>query len=225
LQERGVKPLTRPAVKSAYNVESFAPVMARFVRFTVLATVNGAEPCLDALEVYSPDSSANLIEGARTTASSTHPKLGHFNGGKCGKGWCWTSREPGKGWVQVELPALAKIARVVWGRDALNRCHDRVPSVYKVEVSEDGGAWQTVATGEGRAAPGRADGFSRSTLVKALSPCQQNKRQELMDELRKLGAPGPNEVKSGPQVGERVNGAFRAQGLNGPLGGRNYCPV
>jgi hypothetical protein len=225
LRERGAKPLTRPAVRALYNMDSFPPVTARVVRFTVLATTNGAEPCLDALEVFGPDSPANLTAGARTTASSAHPKLGNFNGGKYGKGWCWVSREPGKGWVQVELPAPAKIDRVVWGRDALNRYHDRVPSAYKIEASEDGGAWQTVTTGEGRAAPGRGDGFSRSTMVKALDAGQQKKRRELMDELRKLGAPGPNEVRSGPQVGEGINGAFRALGLNGPLGGRNYCPV
>jgi hypothetical protein len=225
LQNRGVKPLPRPGVRASYNVERFPPVMARFVRFNVLATVNGAEPCLDTLEVYGPDGSTNLIQGARTTASSAHPTLGKFNGGIYGKGWCWASREPGKGWVQVELQAPAKIDRLVWSRDAENRYHDRVPSVYTIEVSEDGGAWQTVASGQDRAAPGNDFGVTRSTFVRALDPSQQKQRRELMDELRKLGAPGPNVVQSGPQVGDGINGKFIVHGLNASLGGRNYCPV
>jgi hypothetical protein len=129
--------------------------------------------------------------------------------------------------VQVELPAAAKIARVVWSRDAQNRYHDRVATAYKVEVSEDGRAWHTVATGEDRAAPGQDHWVSRSASVKALDPGQRRKRQELLDGLRKLGAPGPNEVKSGPQVGEGINGGFAALFLNGlpEHAGKRRCPV
>jgi len=228
LQERGVKPGLRPAVKTTSNVESFAPVTARFLRFNVLATVSGDEPCLDALGIFGPDSSANLTAtaGVRLTASSIWPgHLGDFKGGKYGPGWCWVGKERGTGWVQVELPAPTKIARVVWSRDTKNRYHDRFATAYKVEVSEDGRAWHTVATGADRAAPGHDHRVSRSALLKALDPSQRKKRQELLAELRKLGAPGPNEVKSGPQVGEGINGAFAVHGLNGSLGGRNFCPV
>jgi hypothetical protein len=225
LQERGVKPHTRPAVRTAYNVENFAPVLARFVRFRVMATVNGSEPCLDALELYGPDSAANLAEGARTTASSVHPKLGNFKEGTYGKGWCWTSSEVGKGWVQVALPAATRIARIVWSRDAGNQYHDRVPSVYRIEVSEDGCDWHTVATGEDRVAPGQDQGVSRSALLKALDPRQKQTRRELTDELGKLGAARLNEMKSGPQVGESVPGGFVAHFLNGDHAGKPCCPV
>ena len=33
------------------------------------------------------------------------------------------------------------------------------------------------------------------------------------------------ELKSGPQVGEGINGKFIVHGLNASLGGKNYCPV
>jgi len=82
-----------------------------------------------------------------------------------------------------------------------------------------------VATGQDRAAPGHNPGFSRSTLVQALDAGQRQERQKLLDELAKLGAPRPNEVKSGPQVGEGINGRFAVHGLSGSLGGRNFCPV
>jgi hypothetical protein len=230
LEERGIKPAPRPAVKTTGNVESFAPVTARFVRFDVLATVSGDEPCLDTLELFGPDSTVNLTatEGARLTASSVWPgHLGDFKDGKYGPGWCWVGKERGKGWVQVELPAPTKVARLVWGRDAKNRYHDRFATVYRVDVSEDGRIWQTVATGEDRAAHGPGPQFSRSTLARALDPGQRKKRQEVLAELRKLGVPGPGEGKSGPQPGEGVNGGFLALFLNGEHGhaGKYRCPV
>jgi len=104
LQERG--PLLRPAVKTTYNVETFAPATARFVRFNVLATVNGAEPSLDALEIYGPDCPVNLNQGARTTASSAHQTLGNFNGGKYGKGFISCRKEGGVGW---SAPAAIRV--------------------------------------------------------------------------------------------------------------------
>jgi hypothetical protein len=230
LQARGAKPLLRPAVTSAYNVEKFTPVMARFVRFNVQATVSGDEPCLDAFELYGPDGKANLTEtkGVRLTASSIWPgHLGDFKDGKYAQGWCWVGKERGKGWLQAELPDAAKIDRVVWSRDALNRYHDRFATDYRVDVSADGRAWRTVATGNDRAAPGHEPRVSRSKLVKALDASQRKKHQELLDKLNKLGVPRLKEVKSGPQVGEGVNGGFRALFLNGDERhvGKQRCPV
>jgi mono/diheme cytochrome c family protein len=44
---------TRPMVNPRRNVERFAPVRARMLRFTILSTNNAIEPCIDELEVYS----------------------------------------------------------------------------------------------------------------------------------------------------------------------------
>jgi hypothetical protein len=54
---------------------------------------------------------------------------------------------------------------------------------------------------------------------------QQKQRRDLVAELKKLGAPGPNEVTSGPQVGEGINGGFSALFLNGTEAGKQRCPV
>jgi mono/diheme cytochrome c family protein len=43
---------TRPMVNPRRNVERFAAVKARMIRFTILATNNQIEPCIDELEVY-----------------------------------------------------------------------------------------------------------------------------------------------------------------------------
>ena len=42
----------RPMVNARRNVERFAPVKARMIRLTILATSDRTEPCLDEVEVY-----------------------------------------------------------------------------------------------------------------------------------------------------------------------------
>ncbi len=189
--------MQRVPVNTCYNVERFVPVTARFVRFTVRATADGHEPCLDELEVYGPDGPVNLAQakGARATASSLLPgfaahKVHHLTDGKYGNDWSWISRERGRGWAQVELPAPAKVCRVVWSRDgnALPRSGDRLVSDYLVEVSEDGRDWKTVATGQDRVPVGKEAWLSRAALRAALSPAQQQRHRELVDELKRLHA-------------------------------------
>jgi hypothetical protein len=143
----------RPAVQPGRNVERFAPRDARFVRFRISATNDGSEPCIDELELYGPDSPANLAlasRGVKNTASSTYPgsdihRLEHLNDGRVGNGRSWISAEKGKGWVRLELPRVEKIARVVWGRDREGRYRDRLARTYAIEVSTDGKAWAAVA--------------------------------------------------------------------------------
>src|SRR5262249_4459254 len=91
------------------NVERFAPVEARWVRFTITATNDGIEPCIDELEVYtvgtSPRNVALASGGAKPSASSVFPnsaihKLEYLNDGRHGNGRSWISNERGQGWVQ-----------------------------------------------------------------------------------------------------------------------------
>jgi len=64
----------REPVHPRRNVEEFAPVEARFVRFTIRAT-NRGEPCLDELEIYAADGESRNVAlaagGARATASGS----------------------------------------------------------------------------------------------------------------------------------------------------------
>ena len=64
------------------NVERFAPVKARMVRLTILATADRIEPCLDEVEVYTavpalvsdpPVNVALAIAGGKASASSEYP--------------------------------------------------------------------------------------------------------------------------------------------------------
>jgi hypothetical protein len=154
--------LQRPAVTAGMNVDRFAPVRARFVRFTARAT-NQYEPCVDELEVFSADEPARNLAlasaGAKATASSVYAKgttnlhkLEHVNDGRYGNGRSWISAEQGGGWVQIELPQPAVIERVVWARDREGAFRDRLATSYRIDVSEDGAQWQGVATSDDRRA-------------------------------------------------------------------------
>jgi hypothetical protein len=121
-----LEPLAKPAetegrrlpVNARQNVERFAPVKAKFVRFTVLAT-NSVEPCLDELEVFSTGPERRNVAlasvGAKATSSgdfSAAPalhRLKHINDGRYGNGRSWISSEVGHGWVQIELKEPAVI--------------------------------------------------------------------------------------------------------------------
>ena len=110
--ESGAPP-RRPPVNPRRNVEHFRPIEARFIRFTVAATTDGTEPCIDELEVYGPDAPTEDLalaeRGARASASSVYPnnpfhKIEHLIDGRHGNGRSWISNERGQGWARVELP-------------------------------------------------------------------------------------------------------------------------
>jgi hypothetical protein len=194
LKSQGVNPVPRPAVSVRHNVDDFAPVMTKFLRFTILATKDGTEPCLDELEIYGPDREENLAlaaKGARATASSLLPgyaihQIRHLNDGRFGNEWSWISHERGGGWAQIELPEPTTVSRVTWARDSAGdrpRYNDRLASAYRIEVSDDGRTWRTVITSEDRAAS--SESIPLTTLQQALTPEQRERREKLTAELAK----------------------------------------
>jgi hypothetical protein len=141
----------RGPVTAGANVDAFPPVQAKFVRFTVLGT-NSAEPCIDELEVLTP-SGRNLARGAKPSSSGDYAdnafhKLAHVNDGLYGNKKSWISNQIGGGWVQLELPEVEQVSRVVWSRDRSPKPEytDRLATEYEIAVSLDGTAWTTVAT-------------------------------------------------------------------------------
>ncbi len=169
----------RPAVRATINVDRFEPVVARMVRFAVLAT-NQSEPCLDELEVFAADDPQRNValasHGAIADASGTYAggttklhRLEHINDGKYGNGRSWISHEDGAGWVRIEWPEPIRIDRVVWARDREGKYSDRLPTRYKIEVSAAGNQWQTVATSEDRKSLESDDDGSRSAGGDALA--------------------------------------------------------
>lgn len=194
LQRHGKTPATRPAVNARRNVDDFAPVTAKFVRFTILATVDGAEPGLDELQVYGEASDKNLAlaaNGAKATASSLLPnfpihQIAHLNDGILGNDHSWISNEAGKGWAQIELPAQASVRRVVWSRDGGDnpRFDDRLAVAYRIEVSLDGKNWQTVSTEAGRTPANEIVAYA--DILAAITPEQQTQIKRLNAERETL---------------------------------------
>ncbi len=193
-------PHLRAQVTRGENVERFAPVEARFIRFNIRATT-GAEPCLDELEVFATDGH-NVARDATPTSSGDYAgnpfhQLAHINDGQYGNEHSWISNESGKGWVQLELPKVLTIERVVWSRDRdpQPRYDDRVATDYDVAISTDGQTWRIVAGSADRLPknyPHKVDpirtrtGLSPNELVEAAS--LEQRRAELEKKLREAFA-------------------------------------
>lgn len=187
---------TRPAVNARRNVDAFPAVTARFVRFNVLATRDGAEPCLDELQVYGLDGPKDLAlasNGAVAGASSLLPgydfhKIDHLNDGCLGNEYSWISKTRGAGWAQITLPVARRINRVVWSRDGaeIPRFDDRLPTRYRIDVSLDGITWTTVATDAGRSDRSGQDYVHPDALIKAMTPAERARRSKLQGALQEL---------------------------------------
>ena len=143
----------REPVHPRRNVEEFAPVEAKFVRFTVRAT-NRGEPCLDELEVYPADGGSRNValamNGARAAASGSLPgfaihELEGVNDGRYGNGRSWIANRVAA-WVQIELPQVMRINKVIWGRDREGNFIDRLATQYEIQISTDATSWHTVAS-------------------------------------------------------------------------------
>jgi hypothetical protein len=173
----------RPAVDATANLESFAPVEARWLRMTISAT-NSGEPCIDELEVYSQERNVALAsEGTRPTSSSALPgypihQLRHVNDGKHGNSHSWISNEPGRGWVQLEFVEPFLIDSIRWARDKEGRFGDRLATEYRFEVSMDGEHWHQVCSSADREAFGTSPIVDISTSLRlaydfTMVPAQQ----------------------------------------------------
>ncbi len=185
-------PPRRPPVQTRRNMERFHPIEARYVRFTVAATTDGTEPCIDELEIFGPDAPADDLalsaRGGKATASSVYPnnpfhKIEHLIDGRVGNSWSWISNERGKGWAQVELPKTARIDRVVWGRDREQKYTDRLASDYGLEVSTDGAKWTVVAGSWDRLPFGRPSPAESDAAAKLLA--QSREIADRIDALEK----------------------------------------
>jgi mono/diheme cytochrome c family protein len=186
--------MLRAPVSRGRNVDRFAAVEARFLRFTVTATTD-IEPCIDELEVFTaqpqPHNVALTSAGTKATSSSNYPhsdihKLEHLNDGQYGNSRSWISNERGKGWVQLEFSQPQTIDRVIWSRDRAQppRFADRVAKEYLVEVSLDGQQWQAVASSADRRP--LVDAAKSEVVRSEVTGAQKQRLDELLAREEKL---------------------------------------
>ena len=188
----------RPAVSPVQNIEQFAPVKARFVRFTIHQT-NSSEPCLDELEIFATAESgveaenvALATHGASATASGTLSgfdihQLKHINDGQYGNQHSWISSTVGKGWVQIELPREYTIDRIQWGRDAEQVFADRLAVDYTVEVAGEPDQWTVVASSADRQ-PYAGSSTNPLAFIQQLPPEQAQRARQLQSAVDQLTA-------------------------------------
>jgi len=196
-------PRLRPAVQSALNEERFEEVRAHAVRMRIHAT-NGAEPCIDELEVWSGET--NVALSATPSSSGDYQnnpkhKLEHINDGQFGNPRSWISNEAGGGWIQLDLSEPAMIDRVVWARDRQRKLADRTATNYTIEVSEAPGQWTIVSGSQDRlpfGAEGGVDDLSirSNELTSRIADAEERLRAlkptpSAMAYAGKLEQPGP----------------------------------
>ena len=145
--------------------ETFAPVEARFVRLVVegLDTNPAANSGyrIDEFEIWTVDEPARnvALASAGATAHGAAREAEDFAGaygarlaidGQYGASWLAAGPE-----LTIELGAPAIVRRVVFSSDRSQALDPRHPqttfvSAYRIEVSSDGDAWTTVASGADR---------------------------------------------------------------------------
>ena len=200
----------RPAVHPRLNVERFAPVAAKRLRFTITETT-GAEPCVDELEVYSvaqgdqPARNVALASAAtKATASGTYPnseihRLDHINDGQAGNSRSWISSESGKGWVELEFPETITINKVVWSRDREEKFKDRLATNYRIEVASGANAWQVIASAADRRKYAPDEKFKPTYRTADLTEAEITRLKELLAERKKHEAK-LKELTDGPMI-------------------------
>ncbi len=163
------------------NEVVFPAQPAQYVRFVIQAVNDGSQACIDELEIYGPDASAdtsphtppfppqeaNLALGPGAAASASSCITGysihaihHLNDGQYGNARSWIAGGTGEEWAQIALPEPAEIARVVFSRDRNGVFRDRVPVKFEVRLSLDGREWTTV-----RQVSARTQGDAPSAVV------------------------------------------------------------
>jgi hypothetical protein len=141
------------------NVETFAPVTAKFVRFSIHdanlhPTLGLIEPCVDEFEIFTDEVPARNVAlaslGTKVAASGSRTsdshRLEHLNDGKYGNGRSWMADTAGRGWAQFELPEPTRIAKIVWSRDREGVFNDRLATAYTLEAGMSSSAWQTLVS-------------------------------------------------------------------------------
>ena len=186
----------RPPVDPRRNDEQFPPVHTRRVRFTIHATNDGSEPCLDELQIFAAGPSGLLENvalasaGARVAVSSVFPgssfhKREHLNDGRFGNERSWISNERGKGCVIVEFPRESTISQIGWGRDRSGAYKDRLATDYLVEAETADGRWTKIASSDGRLPADLTDPTAAS-FAKGLSSQDAQRAAALLAELVRL---------------------------------------
>jgi hypothetical protein len=186
----------RPPVDPRRNDELFPTVRTRRVRFTIRATNDGSEPCLDELQVFAkvPNGSLENValasSGAKVAVSSVFPgssfhKREHLNDGLFGNERSWISNERGQGWATIEFPHDCAVSQITWGRDRSGAYRDRLATDYLIEAETADGSWKRVASSVDRL-PAESAHSAIDSFLGRLTPKRAQQAALLLAELTRL---------------------------------------
>ena len=152
-------PHLRAPVIVKTNEERFAPVEAKWVRFTVLGS-NTPEGYIDELEVLSAGPNPRNVALVEFGAKATSPVIDgndgnsfYVNDGRFNERAAWNSPAKEPGFVQIEFEKVERVDRILWSRNRSDRqpnLDDHLVTTYRIELSIDGQRWTEVASSEDR---------------------------------------------------------------------------
>ena len=192
------------------NTETFEPLQAKFVRFTIHdsnlhPTLGLIAPCIDEFEIYTDEAEPKNIAlaslGTKVTASgsvhSPNHKLEYINDGKYGNSSSWMSSTNGIGWVMFELPQATRIGKIVWSRDRQQQYTDRLATAYTLEAgAEEDQLTELTHLGPVRTAVQPAINTDRIVPIKAkrlrFTVLATNGLEPCIDELEVFNSAGQN---------------------------------
>ena len=186
----------RPRVSKYETTETFAPVEARFFRFTILRSTGAtgkSAVSLDEFEIFSAkDPTHNLALATRGAKASVRSMrysnddplaygAHHLNDGRFDA--VWISGEPG-GQLTIEFPQAVTIASATWSADRIrayapNRS-GAFSDEYVLETSRDGKQWTAIAGHAGRQ-PYDESRLNEQLFLKALQPEEQENHKTLLE--------------------------------------------
>jgi len=161
------RPLT---VNAFWNHNTFAPVTAPYYRF-VVTNQNGRKPRIDRLELQPAGIVAGPWEGA-AKATDDEPQI-------------------------MPIPGGGAVSSIEWSSDRLNGSREGWVKVYRLEASDDGKTWRSVASSLDHVGPNELDlpELKDADVVAALSPEQRAERIQLIAQRTEADA----QVKAFPE--------------------------
>jgi len=128
----------------------FTPQETKFVRMMIHSTLDGLGCCFDEIEIVSPESKRNIALAstgaiARSSSAYANHETKHLNDGKYGNDHSWIAGNRSfPQWVEIEMPKIEKIEKIIVSRDREGKFHDRKAKKVEVLLSNDGKGWTSV---------------------------------------------------------------------------------
>ena len=128
----------------------FTPQEAKFVRIMIHSVYDRLQCCIDEIEIFAPFSKKNIAlasSGAHARSSSALQGYAihdtkNLNDGKYGNNFSWIAGATSfPQWIEVEIPNIEKIEKIVVSRDREGKFYDRKAKNIEVLLSKDGKKW------------------------------------------------------------------------------------